>query len=129
MLTRVSIHLHQYGKFSLNSFKGKHGYVGVAVDIINDVDTDTLTVFNFEGYTLKYGYYTTDFVYFLCDGRSFKSGLRLPYDDNSVRNMVDLSLLYKKLKINVDNQHKLDDIDMDNDLGVMFQLQKKNYDG
>ncbi|KAK1355046.1 hypothetical protein POM88_048302 [Heracleum sosnowskyi] len=119
MSNRVLIHLHHHGEFTPNSCNGNVGYVGGVVEVIDNVDTDTLTFFDFEDYALKYDFSKDDFLYFLTDGRSFKGGVRLPYDDESVRNLVSLSLRYKKIDIYVHHQKRplITDMPKHDDLG------------
>ncbi|KAK1360818.1 hypothetical protein POM88_045292 [Heracleum sosnowskyi] len=83
MSNRVSIHLHHNGEFTPNLSNGNAGYVGGVVEIIDNVDTDTLSFFDFEDYALKYDFSKDDLLYFITDGRNFNGGVRLLYDDES----------------------------------------------
>ncbi|WOH00349.1 hypothetical protein DCAR_0519708 [Daucus carota subsp. sativus] len=118
MSSRVSIELHHHGDFTPNAFKGNAGYVGGTVDTIDIQDPNKLTMYDLNKYALKYGCSRTDFLYFLCDGHSFNKGIRLLYDDESVRKMISLSLRYKKIKIFVDHQKRFQNRgDKDDDIG------------
>ena len=104
MCARVSIELYHHGCFTANTFKGNAGYVGGTVSIIDDIDPDMITIFDLNEYAAKFDYSSTDLLYFPCDGHSFKKGIRLLYDDDSIRSMISASLHYKRIKIYVDHQ-------------------------
>lgn len=106
MSSRVSIELHHHGDFTPNTSKGNARYVGGTVDTIDILDPNKLTMYDLNKYALKYGYIRIDFLYFFCDGHIFNRGIRLFYDDESVRKMISLSLWYKKIKIYVDHQKR-----------------------
>ena len=68
MSTKVHIHLHHYGDFTLDIFKNNANYVGGSVGIIDEVDTNLISLLYLEGYVVKYNYSKTYFLYFQCDG-------------------------------------------------------------
>ena len=64
MSTKVHIHLHHHGDFTPDTFKGNANYVGGSVDIIDEVDTNLISLLDLEEYAVKYNYSRTDFIYF-----------------------------------------------------------------
>ena len=106
MDSRVLIHLHHHGDFTSETFKGNANYVGGKVDIMENVDTKKLTMLTIQSYSMKYKYSRTDFVYFQTDGHSFRRGIRLVYDDDSLSNMIEVSLPYKRINLFVDHKKR-----------------------
>lgn len=89
MFTTIFIPMHHHGDFIQEIFKDNGNYVGETVDIIDDVDTDEISVLDLKDYAVKYDYSKTDFYYFQCDGKSIKKCIRLLYDDDSVRELIE----------------------------------------
>lgn len=89
--------MHHHGDFITEIFTNNGNYVGETVNIIDDVDTDEITVLYLKDYVVKYDYSKTDFHYFQCDGKSIQKCIRLLYDDDSVRELIKVSLPLKKM--------------------------------
>ena len=106
MDSRVLIYLHHHGDFTSETFKGNANYVGGKVDIMENVDTNKLTMLTIQSYSLKYKYSRTDFVYFQTDGHSFRKGIRLVYDDDSLSNLIRVSLPYKRINLFVNHKKR-----------------------
>ena len=104
MSTRVSIHLHHHGDFSPETFNGKADYIGGIVDIIDDVDTGQFCMLDIEKYVETFSYEKTDLCYFQSDGHTFKNGIRILYDDESIQDMLKVCLPYKKANLFVDHK-------------------------
>lgn len=56
-----------------------------------------------EEFVEKYSYNPGSIVYFKSDEKSFKNGLRVLYDDDTVREMVELHKLHGKISLFVDH--------------------------
>lgn len=55
-------------------------------------------------YDVAFDYdYENSLLHFQCDNNSFKKGLRILYDEKSVREMVDLSIPFGKIELFVDH--------------------------
>lgn len=105
MTSRVPDHYHRHSKFNPNVFNGQCGYIGGRIDIINDVDIDMFCIGDLEDYALKYNYSKNDFHNFKYNGHSFKDGIRLLYDDSSVRALTSLCLPREKIELYVDHSN------------------------
>lgn len=78
-------------------------YIGGQVEIIRNFDTDVLSFRDLEDFSEKYKYNSNALVYFKCDGHTFSKGIRLMYDDKSVRELVDLCKPYDKIELYIDH--------------------------
>lgn len=106
MSTIVSIRLHHHGEFAVD--RGKSLYKHGRVDIIRDVDTDKLSTLELQEYADEFNYAKTDVLYYQTDGHTFKKGVRICYDDDSIRSMINACLPYKEIKLFVDHVKKSD---------------------
>ena len=106
MDSKVCVYVHHHGYFTPHP---NVKYVGGEVDLIEDFDTDLLCFRDLDEFAASYKYDPSDLVYFKNDGRTFKSGLRLLFDDNTVREMVEISRPLGRIDLYVDH-YELDEV-------------------
>lgn len=100
MDSKVSVYIHHHGDFTPHP---NVKYVGGEVDVINDFDTDLLSFRDLDEFVAKYKYDPNDLVYFKNDGRTSKSGTRLLFDDNTVREKVEIHGTLGRIDLYVDH--------------------------
>lgn len=64
-------------------------YKGGLVDVIHGFDTDLFSFKDLDEFAEKYGYSPTDLVYYKSKGMCIEDGVKLLYDDSSVREMIE----------------------------------------
>lgn len=83
--------------------------------VIKNIDTNLLSILEFDDYAEKYNYSKTDYYYFQNDGHSFENGMRLLYDGVSMRELIKVSLPYKIMNVYVDHHKRNTDKPASND--------------
>ncbi|KAL8099046.1 hypothetical protein AgCh_031661 [Apium graveolens] len=102
----TTLYLHHHGDFTSPP---TITYVGGKIEVITEFDSDLMSFRDLEDFAQKYDYDVNSLVYFKCDGFSFSEGIRVIYDDGSVRDLVDLSKPYGRIDLYVDH-FNLDDL-------------------
>ncbi|WOG86990.1 hypothetical protein DCAR_0206209 [Daucus carota subsp. sativus] len=100
MESLISIYVHHHGELS---HVPKVEYKGGKVDFILGFDTDVFSFRDLDDFAEKYGYSPTDLVYFQTSGMSIEGGVKLLYDDNTVREMVDIHKPLGRIDLYVDH--------------------------
>ncbi|XP_074365144.1 uncharacterized protein LOC141706232 [Apium graveolens] len=100
MDSSVTIYIHHHGDFE---HKPKPKYVGGDVEVIPGFDPDLFLFRDLDDFAVKCGYAKSDLVYFKNDGLTFESGMRLLYDDSTVRAMVDIHKPIGKINLYIDH--------------------------
>ncbi|KAL8155488.1 hypothetical protein AgCh_000758 [Apium graveolens] len=100
MDSSVTIYIHHHGDFE---HKPKPKYVGGVVEVIPGFDSDLFSFRDLDDFAVKCGYAKSDLVYFKNDGLTFESGMRLLYDDSTVRAMVDIHKPIGKINLYIDH--------------------------
>lgn len=97
----LNVYVYHHGSFLQPP---ESGYVRGRVDYLENIDTDVICFDHLLHYSVLYDYdYENSLVYFQCDGNSFDNGVRILYDDNSVKDMVNVSIPHGKIKLFVDH--------------------------
>lgn len=68
------------------------------------MNTDLISILDLEEYAGKFNYAKTNLLYFQIDRFIFIKRIRLCYDDESVRKMINVCIPYKEIKLFIDNQ-------------------------
>ncbi|KAL8144883.1 hypothetical protein AgCh_003185 [Apium graveolens] len=86
-MSKVHLYIYHHGDFTpIPNSK----YVGGEVDVLEDFDTDLLSFRHLDEFAGKFRYHPSELVYFKTDGKTWENGTRLLFDDNSVREMVEI---------------------------------------
>ncbi|XP_074338078.1 uncharacterized protein LOC141675268 [Apium graveolens] len=100
MDSSVTIYIHHHGDFE---HKPKPKYVGGDVEVIPGFAPDLFSFRDLDDFAVKCSYAKSDLVYFKNDGLTFESGMRLLYDDSTVRAMVDIHKPIGKINLYIDH--------------------------
>ncbi|XP_074366751.1 uncharacterized protein LOC141707468 [Apium graveolens] len=100
MSSFVTIYLHHHGDLTSPP---NVSYIGGKVETLHNVDTDVFSFRDLDDFAVKYDYDPSALVYFKSDGSSFRNGVSLLYDDDTVREMVELHKPYGKISLFVDH--------------------------
>ena len=100
MSTLMNIEVNHYGQFPPQP---PCFHIGGKCDVMPNVDTDTLSFRGREDWARQCGYNPESLVYFKTNGHDFSNGVRLLYDDGSIRDMVCLCGQYVKVEVYVDS--------------------------
>ncbi|WOG81872.1 hypothetical protein DCAR_0101027 [Daucus carota subsp. sativus] len=107
MSTTTTLYLHHHGDFTKPP---NVKYVGGKTEIIKDFDVDMFSFRDLEEFAEKYAYdVSSSLVNFKCNGYSFEKGMRVIYDDNSVRDLIKICMPYGRIELYVDHF----DLDLD----------------
>lgn len=99
----IKVYLHYDGEFSPKTFMGQDNYIGGVIDVF-EIDTDLFSFRDLEEFSQTYDYGKNALVYFQADGDSFKNGLRVLYDDESVRDMIKVCSPFSAIHLYVDDK-------------------------
>lgn len=104
----VTICIHHYGDFGPEP---NPKYIGGEVEVINGFDNDLLSFRDLDDFAVKCHYSLSDLVYFKNDGTTFENGVRLLFDDNTAREVVDIHkpLWRRVIDLYIDH-YKLDEV-------------------
>ena len=101
MSTTTTLYQHHNGDFTTPP---NVKYIGGKTEIIKDFDCDTFSFRDLEEFAEKYAYdVASSLVNFKCDGFSFEKGMRVIYNDNSVRELIDICKPYGRIYLYVDH--------------------------
>ena len=87
MSTRLNVYVHHHGYLD----SSKPSYEGGEVDTVN-LDTDEFSFRDLEDFGKEFGYDPSSLVYFKTNGHTFADGVKVVYDDESVRELIDVSM-------------------------------------
>lgn len=96
----TTVYVHHHGRFALLPHCD---YVGGLIDVVKDVDPDLFSFRDLEDYAKDFDYDIDDRVYFKNDGRTFKEGIRLVWDDASIIDLVTISATNGRMDLYVDH--------------------------
>lgn len=103
----LDIFIHHHGSFASPP---RCEYIGGKIDYLLDINSDVISFDHLLNYAVAFDYdYENSLVYFQCDGHSFEKGVRILYDEKSVREMVDLCIPFGNIHLFVDH-FNLDDL-------------------
>ncbi|KAK1382942.1 hypothetical protein POM88_020677 [Heracleum sosnowskyi] len=122
MTTLINIEVNHHGEFAPQP---KCYYIGGRCDVVENVDSDILSFRDLEDWAAMFNYNPECLVYFKNNGHDFANGVRIVYDDSSIRDMVDLCKPYGKIEVYVDSSLTDEAIEADrNDIagGIMVVM-------
>ncbi|XP_063946815.1 uncharacterized protein LOC135151687 [Daucus carota subsp. sativus] len=102
----VDIELHHHGTFTADARNPI--YIGGYVDVIKNFNTDFLSYRNLDEFAEKFNYSPECLVHFKNDGKNMFSGMRLLYDDVTIRECVKICEPYGKIELFVDHSFTKD---------------------
>ncbi|WOH13968.1 hypothetical protein DCAR_0933482 [Daucus carota subsp. sativus] len=100
MSSLMNIEVNHHGKFPPQPLCY---YIGGKCDLIPNVDTDLLSFRDLDDWAIQFGYNSESLVYFKTNGHDFSNGVRVLYDDGSIRDMVGVCSQYGKIEVYVDS--------------------------
>lgn len=100
MSTLINIVVYHDGQFAPHP---NCDYIGGKSGIVENVDIDLLSFWDLEDWAAMFGYSPQSLLYFKNNGHDFSSGMRLVYDDSSIRYMVEVCKPYGKIDVYVDS--------------------------
>ncbi|KAL1827009.1 hypothetical protein ACET3Z_005421 [Daucus carota] len=101
MSTTTTLYLHHHGDFTKPP---NVKYVGGKTEIIKDFDADLFSFRDLEEFAEKFAYdVSSSLGNFKCNGYSFEKGMRVIYDDNSVRDLIKICMPYGRIELYVDH--------------------------
>ena len=98
MSTRANVYIHHHGNLDIT----KPSYHGGKVDTIN-LDTNEFSFRDLEDFSKKFDYDLIALVYYKTNGHDFSDGMKIMYDDESVREVVNVSMPYGKIDLYIDH--------------------------
>ncbi|XP_074341116.1 uncharacterized protein LOC141678662 [Apium graveolens] len=110
----MNIEIHHHGRF--NSDARNPRYIGGYIDIIKNFDTDLLSFRDLDEFAEKYHYSAECLVHFITDGENMGNGMRLLYDDDTIRECVIVCKPFGKIELYVDHSFT-DDMTIAKDKG------------
>ena len=119
MSTTTTLYLHHHGNFTPpHNIK----YVGGKTEIIKDFNCDTFSFRDLKEFAEKYAYdVSSSLVNFTCNGYSFEKSMRVIYDDNLVRDLINICKPYGRIKLYVDHFDLGEVIDGSNIVMIVIQ--------
>ena len=84
-------------------------YKGGKVDVIPGFDTDLFSFRDLDDFAEKFGYSPSDLVYFKSKGMCIEDGVKLLYDDSTVREMIEIHRPLGRLDLFVDH-YEIDEV-------------------
>lgn len=100
VLTTVYVHHNGYFAHPPN---GTIQYVGGVVHQLME-ETDDMRFGDLEHYAVCFDYERSNYLaYFQCDGHSFEKNVRALYDDDSIREMIEICLPYRSINLFIDH--------------------------
>ncbi|XP_063942943.1 nonsense-mediated mRNA decay protein 2-like [Daucus carota subsp. sativus] len=113
----ITVEINHHGSFHNDARNPR--YIGGYVDVIKEFDADTLSFRDLGEFAEKFNYNPESLAHFKRDGKNMSSGMRLLYDDESIRDCIEVSKPYGKIELYID--HWLDEGEnVDNDRGKDF---------
>ncbi|KAL1805151.1 hypothetical protein ACET3Z_028219 [Daucus carota] len=100
MSTRANVYIHHHGDLDIT----KPSYHGGKVDTIN-LDTDEFSFRDLEDFSKEFEYDPIALVlfYYKTNGHDFSDGMKILYDDESAREVVNVSMPYGKIDLYIDH--------------------------
>lgn len=98
MSTRVHVYIHHHSDLDIIKPSDR----GSKVDIVN-LDTYEFTFCDLKEFSKEFDYDSSALVYFKLIGHNFSDGMKIMCDDESVREVVDVSKPYDKIDIYIDH--------------------------
>lgn len=87
MSTLATVEVNHHGEFVPQP---ECVYIGGKCDVVDNVDTDTLSFRDLDDWAAMFNYSPESLIYFKNNGHDYTDGIRMLYDDNSVRDMVSV---------------------------------------
>ena len=101
----ITVEINHHGSFHNDARNPR--YIGGYVDVIKEFDADTLSFRDLGEFAEKFNYNPESLAHFKRDGKNMSSGMRLLYDDESIRDCIEVSKPYGKIELYID--HWLDE--------------------
>lgn len=99
---KIDVFVHHHGYFA-HPPKGTIQYVGGKIDQVFE-DTERMRFSDLEDYAVAFDYDRgNSLVYFQCDGHSFEKNVRVLYDDDMVKEMIQLCEPFGRIDLFVDH--------------------------
>lgn len=97
----MDIEIHHHGTFTSDARNPR--YIGGYIDVIKQFDIDLLSFRDLDDFADNYGYSAECLVHFKNDGKNMCNGMRLLYDDDTVRECVNVCKPYGKIELYIDH--------------------------
>ncbi|XP_074330150.1 uncharacterized protein LOC141667524 [Apium graveolens] len=98
MSTRVYVYIHHHGDLDIT----KPSYHGGKVDAVN-LDTNEFSFHDLDDFSKEFDYDSSAIVYFKTNDHNFSDGIKILYDDDSVREVINVSMPYGKIDLYIDH--------------------------